>query len=93
MKYEEVKSNKPNKLGEFVDTTEDGANYIVKLSEDKVYELAPIAYYIWNMCDGEKTVEDIVNEVSKEASLPVDQVKDPVVAILDELMKADLVKM
>ncbi|MBP1357294.1 MAG: PqqD family protein, partial [Sulfolobus sp.] len=75
------------------DTTEDGSNYIVKLSDEKVYELAPIAYYIWDMCDGQKTVEDIVSQVSKEASLPIEQVKDPVVAILDELMKADLVKM
>lgn len=93
MKYDEVKAMKPNKIGEFVDTTEDGSNYIVKLSDEKVYELAPIAYYIWDMCDGQKTVEDIVSQVSKEASLPIEQVKDPVVAILDELMKADLVKM
>jgi len=28
---------------------EEGENYYVKLDEERVYELAPIAYYVWSM--------------------------------------------
>jgi hypothetical protein len=89
--FEDVKDKKPKKIGELIDRSEENENYIVKVAEDKVYELAPIAYYIWTMCDGNKSVDEIVNELSKEANLDISQVRDPVVMVLDELEKASLI--
>ncbi|MEM0362999.1 MAG: PqqD family protein [Sulfolobaceae archaeon] len=91
MKFEDVKDKKPKKMGELIDRSEEGDNYIVKVEDDKVYELAPIAYYIWAMCDGNRSVNDIVVELSKEANLDESQVRDPVVMVLDELEKASLI--
>lgn len=93
MNFEDVKNLKPQKVGEYLDKSEDGEGYIVKVSEDKVYELAPIAYYVWDLCDGEKTVDQIVAQISQEANLSVDQVRDPILMVLDELMKASLISM
>jgi hypothetical protein len=89
--FEDVKDKKPKKIGELIDRSEENENYIVKVAEDKVYELAPIAYYIWTMCDGNRSVDEIVNELSKEANLDISQVRDPVVMVLDELEKASLI--
>lgn len=91
MNFEEIKDKKPKKVGELVDKSEEGDNYIVKVSDDKIYELAPIAYYIWAMCDGNRSVNDIVTELSREANLDESQVRDPVVMVLDELEKASLI--
>jgi hypothetical protein len=91
--FEEVKDLKPQKIGEFIDKSEDGEGYIIKVSEDKVYELAPIAYYVWELCDGNKTVTQILTQISQEANLSVDQVRDPILMVLDELKKASLITM
>ncbi|BDB98908.1 MAG: PqqD family protein [Saccharolobus sp.] len=91
MNFEEIKDKRPKKVGELVDKSEEGDNYIVKVSDDKIYELAPIAYYIWAMCDGNRSVNDIVTELSREANLDESQVRDPVVMVLDELEKASLI--
>lgn len=93
MNFEEVKGLKPQKVGEFLDKSEDGQGYIVKISEEKVYELAPIAYYVWELCDGEKTVDQIVSQISTEANIPTEQVRDPILMVLDELQKASLITM
>ena len=93
MNFSEVKDLKPQKVGEFIDKTEDGEGYIVKISEEKVYELAPIAYYVWELCDGEKTVEQIITQISTEANLPIEQIRDPILMVLDELQKNSLISM
>mgnify|MGYP001772478639 CR=1 FL=1 len=93
MNFDEVKGLKPQKIGEFLDKSEDGEGYIVKVSEEKVYELAPIAYYVWELCDGEKTVEQIITQISTEANIPSEQVRDPILMVLDELQKNALISM
>lgn len=91
MNFDEIKDKKPQKVGEFIDKAEDGDNYIIKVSEDKIFEVAPIAYYIWAMCDGSKTVTQIIDEISKEANIEFDQLKDPVTAVLEQLQQASLI--
>jgi phosphatidylglycerophosphatase A len=91
--YEEIKDTKPQQMGELVDRSEDGENYVIKLEEDKVYEVAPIAYYVWSLCDGNSTVDEIINKISTEAELAQDQVRDPVVMVINELVNASLVSL
>jgi hypothetical protein len=91
--YDDIKDKKPMKKGEVVDKAENGENYIIKLEEDKVYEVAPIAFYVWNMCDGEKTVTEILDEISKEANLETSQIRDPIVTVLEQLQEAALISL
>lgn len=74
-----------------MDRSEDGENYVIKVEEDKVYEVAPIAYYVWSLCDGNSTVDEIITKISSEAELSQDQVRDPVVMVISELANASLV--
>lgn len=91
MNFDEVKDKKPQRMGEYIDKAENGENYIIKVADDKIYEVAPIAYYIWALCDGEKTVTQLIDEISKEANIEFEQLKEPVVAVLDQLQQASLI--
>ncbi len=93
MKYEEVKQVKPLKKGQVIDHLEDQDSYVIKLDEERIYQVAAIAYYVWEMCDGNRTVQDIVTEISRAANLKEDEVSGPVVQILEELSKAELISM
>lgn len=91
MSYEDIKDRKPRREGEYMDKSEDGEKYIIKLSEDKIYEVAAVAYYIWAMCDGDRTVDQIIQEISKEAQIEEDQIRGPIVAVLEQLQEASLI--
>ncbi|BCS92828.1 Coenzyme PQQ synthesis protein D [Metallosphaera sp. J1] len=89
--FNEIKDRKPRREGEYVEKSEDGEKFIIKLAEDKIYEVAAVAYYIWAMCDGERTVGDIVQEISKEAQIEEEQIRAPIVAVLEQLQEAALI--
>lgn len=80
---------KPLKQGEHVGM--EGENYVVALSEDEAYALNPAAYYIWTLCDGNRTVGDIIDKVASDLKLEVSEVESPVEAILEALSEAKLV--
>jgi hypothetical protein len=91
MNYEEIKGAKPQKRGKVVDVLEDQDSYVIQLDENRIFQVASIAYYVWEMCDGTKTVQDIVDEISKAANLSEAEVSGPVTQILEELSKAELI--
>ncbi|MCQ4335386.1 MAG: PqqD family protein [Sulfolobaceae archaeon] len=91
MNYEEIKDAKPQKRGKVVDVLEDQDSYVIQLDENKIFQVASIAYYVWEMCDGTKTVQDIVDEISRAANLSEAEVSGPVTQILEELSKAELI--
>ncbi len=91
MSYDDIKDRKPRREGEYVDKSEDGEKYIIKLSDDKIYEVAAVAYYIWSMCDGDRTVGQIIQEISKEAQIEEEQIRGPIVAVLEQLQQAALI--
>lgn len=91
LSYDEIKDKKPRREGEFIDKSENEDKYIIKLSEEKIYEVAGIAYFIWAMCDGEKTVGDIIHEISVEGQVEEDQIKGPIVEVLQQLQEAALI--
>ena len=93
MNYEEIKGAKPQKRGKVVDVLDDQDSYVIQLDENKIFQVASIAYYVWEMCDGTRTVQDIVGEISKEANLSEAEVSGPITQILEELSKAELIVM
>ncbi|MEM1702020.1 MAG: PqqD family protein [Desulfurococcaceae archaeon] len=89
-KYNEIKSLKPTRQGEFIGAEED--KFYIALSEEDVYELSPLAYYVWAMCDGEHSVKEIAETIVKEAIVEYHEVVEPLVIVLDQLEKVGLIK-
>ena len=71
--------------------TEKGELAIVD-ENNQAYGVDNSIIAIWNKCDGEKTNEQIVDEVSKEANLEKEKVSDAVSTILSRLEQAGLVQ-
>ncbi|MEM2025339.1 MAG: PqqD family protein [Desulfurococcaceae archaeon] len=88
-KYTEMKESKPSRRGQFVGSEAD--KFYVALSEEAVYELSPLAYYVWVLCDGDHTVEDMVTDISTNAKVEYHEVVEPLIIVLDEMKKAGLV--
>lgn len=88
-KFIEMRSTKPVRNGEFLGVEQD--KFYIAISEEEVYELTPLAYYIWALSDGEHTVEDMANDISENAEIDYSQVIEPLLIVLDEMKKAKLV--
>lgn len=88
--YEEIKSKKPIRLGELVGG-EENSFYIAK-SENEVYELSPLAYYVWMVCDGDHTVEELIKTASEEIDVDESDIIEPFIIALTSLLKVELVK-
>ncbi len=89
-KYNSMKDLKPMRKGEFLGAEQD--KFYVAVSEEEVYELSPLAYYIWALCDGEHTVESIANDISENAQVEFNRVIEPLVIVLEEMKKVNLVE-
>ncbi|MEM0037688.1 MAG: PqqD family protein [Zestosphaera sp.] len=93
--YEEIKNKHPLKQG--VELGVEGDNYIVGINEEKVYSLSLSAFYVWQLCDGSKSVNDLVNHVledlkSSPQEITEDELKEVLVLILSQLSDAELIK-
>lgn len=96
--YERLKQSKPLRVGNELGF--DGRSYLVALSDEDVYALAAGAYYVWTLCDGVKTVEEIVKDITSELStaqesderVSEEELREPVAMIVDQLAKVGLVK-
>lgn len=93
--YDSIVDRKPVKQG--ADVGLSGEEYIVSLGEDKVFALAPAAYYIWNLCDGLRSVGDILEKVksdlkeSGEEGLEEVELKQILAMVLSELNSVGLI--
>ncbi len=89
--YENMKNLKPMRNGEYLG--EDKEKFYVALSPTTIYELSPLAYYVWLLCDGEHSVKEIAERMSKDLNLPLDEVVEPLVLALNGLNNVNLVVM
>jgi len=88
-RYKVIRDSKLTRKGEFLGVERD--KFYVAVSEEEVYELSPLAYYIWALCDGEHTVKDIAVDISNNANVPYHEVIEPLLIVLDQMIKAGLV--
>lgn len=88
-KYNSMRDVKPTRKGEFIGAERD--KFYVALSEEEVYELSPLAYYIWSLCDGDHTVRDIAQDISNNANVPYHEVIEPLLIVLEQMQKVGLV--
>ena len=92
--FDEIKHKKPKRLGASIGM--EGENFIVALDEEKVYSLTAGAYYVWSICDGQRTLEELVKNLSEELStnpetaMTEEELKEPITVIITQLENAGL---
>jgi hypothetical protein len=88
LNYEEIKDKKPLKKGQELGEQE---NYVAVANENgEVYGLSPAVFYVWMMCDGKTTVEEMVSKISKDADIDAEELKEPVAYIISQLVDTGL---
>jgi len=88
-KYNDIREAKPKRRGEFLGAERD--KFYVALSEEEVYELSPLAYYVWSLCDGDHTVREIALDISNNADVPYHEVIEPLLIVLEQMGKVGLI--
>ncbi|MEM2847288.1 MAG: PqqD family protein [Zestosphaera sp.] len=93
--YEDIKNKRPVRQG--VELGVEGDNYLVGVSEEKIYSLSLSAFYVWQLCDGSRNVEQLVGHVMedlKESSQEIseNELRDILTLILGQLHEAELIK-
>ncbi|WP_440059267.1 PqqD family protein [Thermogladius sp. 4427co] len=89
-KYEEIKGLKPVRQGTYLG--EEGEKFYVALSDEEVYELSPLAYYVWLLCDGQRSIEELARSMSEDIDVSLDELIGPLVSVIESLHDAKLVK-
>ncbi len=88
--FQEIKTLKPSRQGVFLG--EENEKFYVAKTEEEVYELSALAYYVWLLCDGEHTVEEMASKMSQDVQVSEEEVIEPLVIALDSLSHAGLIK-
>lgn len=55
--------------------------------DDKQVELEPIGAFVWNLCDGKRTVQGITEALQREFKITKVEAEASLLAFLDTLMK------
>ena len=73
--------------------TKSEANELLIVAENnKVYKVDPTVVAIWNKCDGNRTQEQIVDELADETKLEKSKISGVVSDIVAKLEQASLVQ-
>lgn len=86
-----LRDKKPLRQGIFVG--EEGEKFYVAKNEQEIYELSALVYYVWLICDGEHTVEQLVERMSKDIQVDKNELLEPILLALEGLSKVDLIKL
>jgi len=88
LNYEEIKDKRPLKKGQELGEQE---NYVAVANENgEIYGLSAAVFYVWAMCDGKTTVEEMVSKISQDADIDADELKEPVAYIVSQLLDTGL---
>lgn len=63
---------------------------IADIESGDVHQLNPTASFIWQLCDGETTVEQVVSSVVERYEISQAQARQDVEAVIDDLLKLNL---
>jgi len=91
MSKEEILGYKPQRKGELVGKANDN-EYFVALDEEHVFSMTAGALYVWSLCNGELTVREIIEKISKEANIPYEELEKPVIDLVNEFLNLGLVE-
>lgn len=88
---QELLERKFTRKGSFVGQASEN-EYYVALSEEKVYALTAGAFYIWSQCDGNRTLKEIIKNLSNEANIEYNELEKPVIELVNEFLSLGLVE-
>ncbi len=88
-KYNLLKNHKPVREGLYLGS-EDDKFYVAK-SQEEIYELTALPYYVWLLCDGEHTVSEIAEKMSKDVEVKIEEVIEPLVRSIESLSEVGLI--
>ena len=61
------------------------------VDNEKLWEIDKVAWEILKMCDGNKTVDQIIWSMSKKFKIDMEEIKPIVVAVVNELKRIEFV--
>ena len=62
------------------------------LAPERLFDPDEIAVEVLKLCDGQRTVADIADQLAKEYNAPVDEIKADVIEMLQDLADKGVVK-
>jgi hypothetical protein len=68
-----------------------GTLVLFRLDDGQYYALDDVGIRIWGLCDGTRSVPDIVEVIRREYDAPADQIQADVRELLDDLVREGLV--
>lgn len=63
----------------------DGSTVLLSLDDGTYFSLNEVGGMVWELCDGTRTLADVVDAVCAEFDAPDDVVADDVAALVEEL--------
>ena len=83
-------AKKPLKRGKIVEEQES----IMLIAEDgKAYKVTKSVANFWKMCDGSKSLEELVNSLAEKFNVKPEVVKPRVLEVVDSLQKVNLLEL
>ncbi|MHA1783849.1 MAG: PqqD family protein [Candidatus Helarchaeota archaeon] len=81
----------PNNRGKRIGIELSKRQIILKNEKGLEKEVAPLVYIIWRKCNGNNSIEDILEYVIQRTKKPREFVKNVLLEILDDLKTSNLI--
>jgi hypothetical protein len=83
---EEVKLKRKGEL-----FRDEGGNLVLVNEVNEAYKVDEVVAYVWSICDG-KTVNEVVTEFSNLSETSVEEVREPLIDLINRLKAASLIE-
>ena len=82
----------PRKKEQVVSQHLNGTNVLLNLVDGQYYALDDeVGFRVWELCDGNHTVRDIVSKIALEYEAPLETIEADVLELLENFIKENLV--
>lgn len=82
----------PKKCSGIISRVIEGETIVLNQRLGQVHQLNATATYVWQLCDGHTTIEQIVELVSREYGVPAGEIGEDVANIIAEFAVKELVE-
>ncbi len=70
---------------------DEEGNLLLVNDSNEAYKVDEVVAYVWSICDG-KTVEEVVTEFADLSETSIEEIKTPLLDLIDRLKTASLVE-
>lgn len=83
--------DRPSHADQVIAQETSGTLVLLSIPSGQYYSLNELGARVWKLCDGTRTVAEIIELIGKEYDAPLDRIRDDVIALLRELGSERLV--